>query len=70
MCPYIDQEGYYCEWDNEYYSTHQECIEASTVMVYGNIPMVMEKTDFYMVSGTFGALMSVLIVWAVLKAIL
>ena len=70
MCPYIDGEGYYCEWDNTYYLSHQDCIEASTIQVYSTVPVTMEKTDFYMVSGVFGALLSVVIVWAFLKSIL
>lgn len=69
VCPYIEGEGYYCSWDDNYYVNHSSCIQASTVSVLGE-PVIMDKSDFYMMSGTFGVLLSIVIVWAFLKSIL
>lgn len=69
ICPYIENEGYYSEWSNDYYETHQECILESTISVLGQ-DVIMSKSDFYMVSGTFGVLLSILMVWAIIKSIL
>ena len=69
MCEYVENEGYYSDWTGEYFETHNSCVLCSSVQVFGE-EIVMNKSDFLLISGTFGALMAVLIVWAWLKAIL
>jgi len=69
ICPYIDGQGYFNDWAYTYNTTFESCIEASTIEVFGD-PVLITRQDFTFLSGGFGVLLSILVVWAWLKAIL
>lgn len=69
VCPYCENEGWYDDWTYTYHTTHAACIASSTVDVAGE-SVVMTKHEFMVMSGGFGILLGIVVMWAWLKAVL
>jgi len=71
VCPFVEDSGggYFCDWDETYYQTHAECLQASVLTVFDQ-PVHITKHEVVNMGAMFGIAFTMLIMWAWFKSIL